>query len=225
MESTKDLATQPTEPAVKKADKVKMLKATVSGSFKTQPGSDKDRCNFSSIQGLMVFEEYDYHISFARRMFPMWLEKNKAYKDKNYEGLIKIYVDDVEEIEGTPLCLHKDIKQMTWAELMSLACYKKLREIPLYKSGDIRRARETAYAMYESKINNKLIIRTTQDMQRFKEKLTERLVTLGDLLEGVEVTGEQVAKALKKCHDMTQNALDPSKSYNFAKLPSLVVDR
>lgn len=222
MESTKTKVETPIE--TKKADKMKMLKATVSGSFKTQPGSDKDRCNFSDIQGIMVFEEYDYYITFAQRMFPLWLEKNKEYKGKNYEGLIKIYVDDVEEIESIPICLHKDIKQMTWAELMSLACYKKLREIPLYKSGDIRKARETAYARYEEKVNGKLVIRTEPDMKRFKEKLIERLVTLGDLLEGAEVSAEQLEEALKKCHNMTLNAIDPTKSYNFAKLSPLFVD-
>jgi len=208
----------------KKVEKVKMMKLTVSGSFKTQPGSDKDRCNFASITGVVEFAPYDYHIQFAQRMLPIWLEKSKKYKDTNYEGYIKVYVDDDEEVEGISACIGKDIKQMDWKELMSLACYKKLREIPLYKSGDIRRARERAYAVYEEKINGKQVLRTAQDMRKFKEKLAVRLVTLGDLMDGAEVTGVQLEEALKKCHNMTQNSIDPSKSYNFAKLPSLFVD-
>jgi hypothetical protein len=190
-----------------------MLKMSVSGSYKTQPASDKDRKQFSDIEGVTPFADHDYYITFAQRIFPVWRDKDEKLKDINYEGLIKIYVDDVEEIEGTPLCLHKNIKKMTWEELQSLACYKKLREIPLYKKGDIRMAREVAYEQYERQVNGKKVLKSTNDLKNFREKLEQK-----------EMTPEEIEVRLSKTFNMTKDSLDPSKSYDFAKLPALYVD-
>ena len=206
-----------TEPKVeKKAEsekaKHKMMLLTLSGSFKTQPGSDVDRCQYNNVKGVVEFAEYEYYIQFGTRMLPVWLAKDKRYMDTNYEGRIKVYVDDSKEVEGTPICLGKDIKEMTWEELMSLACFRKLREIPLYKDGDIRKARERAYIIYEEKINGRKILKNAQELKKFKEKL-----------EQAEYSEVEIEKRVGECLNLTQDEINPIKSYNFAKLPPMIV--
>jgi len=191
-----------------------MLKLKVSGSFKTQPGSDKDRCNFSDVEVIIPLNDWEYHIQHGQRMFPKFLEKNEKYADKNYEGLIKLYVDHVEEIDGEPECLHKDIKQMSWEELQSLACYKKLREIPLYKIGDIRKARERAYEVYTEQVEGRRVFRTVQDLQKFRR----------NMLADDKHTETEVDFLIEKSLNMVVDPERPDKSYNFANLPSLYVD-
>jgi len=190
----------------------KMMELSVSGSFKTQPATDKDRRQFE-VKGICEYAPYDYHVQFAERMLPIWLKKDKRYEGINYEGRIKVYVDDYKETTGVPLCIGKDIKEMTWEELMSLACYKKMREIPLYKDGDIRKARETAYLLYEERINGRKILRTAQDVKKFTEKLRE-----------AEYSDVEIEKRLEECLVLTPNPHVPEKSYNFAKLPSIIVE-
>jgi len=208
----------------KNKETMKMMKMTVSGSFKTSPGTDKDRCNFADLKGLVEFSDYEYYYQIAERMLPIWLAKSTTYKRKNFEGRIKIYVDDVVECEGTPECLHKDIKEMTWEELMSLACYAKIREIPLYKRGDLRKAQEKAYLLYEEKVNGKTIIRTKKDLNKLVKKAERKLEINGEMVEGGEISQSQLEEALKSCINTMQDAVNPLNSYNFAKLPSLFID-
>ena len=190
-----------------------MLKLKVSGSFKTQPGTDKDRCNFSNVEVIIPENKWEYHTSHAQRMFPLALEKDKRYKDKNYEGLIKIYVDNVEEIEGDIICLHKNIKEMSWAELQSLACHKKLREIPLYKSGNLRTAREKAYIVYTEQINKRRVFKQVKDIKKFKEQMVED-----------RYSDPEIEKLVSEALSLIVDPENPKESYNFANLPSLYVD-
>lgn len=187
----------------------KMLKVTVSGSFRTEVATDKNRFNFDGVTGLMPFCEDDYVIGHACRMFPIWLKNDKKIK-ANYEGLVKLHVDSWEEAEGKPICIGKDIKEMSWEELQSLACYKKLREIPLFKQGDLRSAREKAYERYCSAVLGKRVIKTNKELNDFKKELSDK---------GISDIEPYLAKEL----NMVKTD-DPSKSYNFAKLPSIVIE-
>lgn len=201
-----------------------MLKVTISGSFRTQVATDKDRYNFDGISGIMPVLPYYKETeditalnALAERLLPLWLKQNGI--NDNYEGRIKIYIDAVEETTGENICIGKNIKTMNWEELQYLAIYKGLREVPLYKKGDLRSAREKAYERYEAVVNNKTVWKTAKELKTFveeKEKLT--------------VSGEDIAKAIK---DNLSLVVDVSKimsdernpiiSYNFARLDDIIV--
>jgi len=192
---------------------MKMLKATVSGSFRTQIATDKDRHQFSNVSGIIPAHDWEYHIQHAMRMFPIWIENDKNFEDVNFEGIIKLRVDNVEEVDSEPTCLHKNIKELSWEDLQSLACYKKLREIPLYKKGDIRRAREKAYEKYEEIVNGKRVFKTKKQLKDFKSKMEEQ-----GLIEG------EINRMISDALNMITDDENPEKSYNFTKLPDLYVD-
>ena len=199
---------------------MKMLEISVSGSFKTQVASDKERQNFDNIKITMPFCDEDYYIQFSQRLFPIYLRKDKRYNEKNYEGLIKIYIDAVEEMGGKPLCVGKDIKLMTWEELQSLSCYKKIREIPLYKIGDLRHARERAYIRYEEQVNGRRVFRTEQEIIKFKDSVTQELLRLQMNEREIEL---DISKRLSKALSLVVDPNNPMNSYSFMKLPPIVV--
>lgn len=198
---------------------MKMIKLTVSGSFKTEAGSDKNRRAFSNIEIIAPFSTEDYFITHAMRLFPIVHKTNKEIKDVNFEGLIKIYIDDYCEVEAENPCVGKDIKEMTWAELQYLACTMRFREIPLYQVGDLRNAREKAYETYMKVYKKRKVIKTPLDKVKLKEKLLAKYKLLGS--DDAEAN-EQVEKELEEAFDMSINEHNPSLSYNFAKLPKLV---
>lgn len=189
----------------------KQWEVTVSGSFKTQVASDKDRFNFDGITGRIPMCEEVYIKPHAMRMLPMWVREDKKLK-ANFEGAIKVYVDNYTETEGEILCIGKNIKEMSWEELQWLACYKGLREIPLYKKGDLRAAREKAYERYEEVVNGKMVIKTVQQLKSFKEEMAQK----GRFPEEIE-------KMLEKSFNMIIDRDNPTKSYNFAKTPAIIV--
>jgi hypothetical protein len=193
--------------------KMKMLKATVSGSFRTEVMSDKNRHPFDNVKGIIPAHDWEWHITHAQRMFPIWVEKDKQFNGVNYEGIIKLRVDNVEEIEAEPVCLHKDIKEMTWEELMSLACYKKLRGIPHYKKGDIRFAREKAYREYEEHVNGKRVFTSPKELTDFRTKMAEK-----------ELSESEIEGMVRKAFNMVVDLDRPDTSYNFVNLPPLFVD-
>jgi hypothetical protein len=192
---------------------MKMLEATVSGSFRTEVATDKNRHPFDGVKGIIPAHDWEWHITHAERMLPIWIKADDRYKDKNYEGRIKVWVDDVKEIESEPICLHKDIKKMSWEELMSLACYKKLILIPHYRQGDIRTAREIAYREYEEKINGKRVFRNPKELRQFRERMAEK-----------EISEIEIENMIKQSFNMVVTPDRPDTSYNFVKLPSLYVD-
>lgn len=82
----------------------------------------------------------------------------KVFK-KRVDSIHSLYVDSVERNykpkdgkEMKPSCCGKKIKTLTWDELQDMAIMFCLREIPLYRDGDLRQAREIAYRQYCTKI-------------------------------------------------------------------------
>lgn len=197
-----------------------MKKITCSGSFKTNPGTDKGRYDFTDVIGLMPDCEEEYLISHAIRMFPIWKKENKELKKVAFSGLIKLYVDKVEDVGGQPLCAGKDIKKMTWEELQSLACYLKLREIPLYRQGSLRAAQEKAYEVYQRDILEKKVFRTAQDIRVFKEQLRRNLENL--MMKPSEIENK-VEEAVKEGFSMLVNPNDPQNSYSFSRVASVII--
>jgi hypothetical protein len=204
---------------------MKMLKLTCSGRFRTQPAMDKDSVQFQDFTIKIPYlpEELRYApdnkmLQNAKRMFPVSLRSSKL-KDQNYEGLIKLYIDDVEEIEGELKCAGKDVKRMTWEELQEFACYFKLREVPLYHSGGLREACEKAYETYMKVIKKKKVLKTPNDIKALRERMQRKLENTE--YEQHEID-EKIEEAIKDAFNMTENPNNREKSYNFAKLPPLI---
>lgn len=193
--------------------KMKMLKAKCSGRFRTKIATDDGLCEFSDFEVVIPNHEREWHITHAMRMFPVYRENHPKYKDKPYFGIIKLRVDSVEEVEDDVLCLHKNIKDMNWVELQSLACYKKLRGIPLYKKGDIYNAREDAYREYEEKINGKRIFTSQKEIDDFRRKQEEK-----------ELTPAEISLLMSNSLNMVVDPERPDQSYSFSNLPDLFVD-
>lgn len=198
-----------------------MLKITCSGSFKTNPGTDKDRRDFTNVTGLIPNCTEEYHMTNAMRMFPIWKKDHKELKDIPFSGIIKLYIDDVEEVEGQPLCAGKDIKTMTWEELQSLACYKSLRGIPLYRSGSLRAAQEAAYESYQANVLKKRIFKQPRDVADFKETLRRNMENLMLSEDAIE---ERINDEMKTAFNMIVDMHNPQKSYSFAKVDSIIVE-
>lgn len=208
-----------------------MLKITCSGSFRTNAGTDQNRCDFTGITGLLPeivaerlgnLTQEEFYISHAMRMFPIWKKEkeNKEFNDKPYAGLIKIYIDNVEVVEGTPACVGKDIKQMEWEELQELACYLRLREIPLYRAGSLRAAREKAYEMYQSHVLKKRIFKTPREIAMFKENIHRRMEDQMFTQQDIE---ERIEEEMDKAFDMTPDIHNPERGYNFSKLDPIKI--
>lgn len=192
---------------------MKMLKVKVSGSFRTKIATDDGRHPFEGVEGIIPAGDWEWHITHATRMFPIWLKEDKRFEGVNFEGLIKIRVDEVEEVESTPICLHKDIKALNWDELQSLACYKRLRKIPMYQKGDIRRARENAYEAFEEIVNGKRIFKTPKEVSDFRKRMGEK-----------ELNENEIEKMISEALNMVEDPERPDTSYSFLKLPSIYVD-
>lgn len=203
-----------------------MIELTVSGSYRTIAGTDKDRQQFSGIKlvvprcrdGLKE-DKIDTYTSFAVRCFPIARQADKALSKINYEGIIKIFVDDVKPVAGVPLCVGKDVKQMSIEELQHMACCLLLREIPQIHSGNIRTAREKAYITYMKVIKKKKIVKTDGDVKKIEEEIRRQFERAGLTKEELE---EKVEEALKDTFDMRVNIHNPELSYNFAKLKPLI---
>ncbi len=198
---------------------MKLLQLTVSGSFMTEPASDKNRMQFNNVEITCPKVDEAFYLSVAMRLFPIYLRKNKEYSKSNYEGLIKIFVDSVKEIEGDLSFVGKDIKEMSWEELQDMACYFNLREIPLYQAGELRTAREKAYEIFMKVVKKRKVIKSALD----KKILTERIRTrCQSLLMDERETQKVIDEEFSEIFDMTVDPNNLERSYNFAKLPALI---
>jgi len=198
---------------------MKLLKLLVSGSFKTEPASDKNRMPFSGIEIIAPFVKEEYYVTVAQRLFPIALRKNKEFSKINYEGLIKIFVDSVKEIDGELSFVNKDIKEMSWEELQDMACYFGLREIPLYQSGELRTAREKAYEIYMKVIKKRKVIKSALDKKVLTEKVRARCQALA--MDERE-TQEAISKEMENVFDMSVDPNNLERSYSYAKLSPLI---
>lgn len=203
-----------------------MVELTVSGSFKTIAGTDKDRYQFSGIKMIvprckdgLKEDKMDTYISFAIRCFPIARQADKVLSKVNYEGIIKLFIDDIKPVAGTPLCLGKDIKQMTFEELQHMSCCLLLREIPQMHTGNIRTAREKAYITYMKVIKKKKIIKTDADVRKIEDEIRRLFERAGLTKEELD---EKINEAVKDCFDMRVNIHNPELSYNFIKQKPII---
>lgn len=206
----------------KKTEKVTgiMKKITVSGSFRTSPSTDRNRHDFSGVEVIIPNCKEDWIVPHTMRMFPIAKNTNKQLDGKSFNGLIKIYVDGVEEVEGTPDCCGKMLKTLTWEELQSLACVMYMREIPLYRQGSLRAAQEKAYELWQRDVNKRRIFRTVRDISHFKETLRRNLEALMLTNEAVE---ERVKEEVGKAFSMIVNPQNLQESYNFSKVDDIKI--
>lgn len=134
-----------------------MLKVTCSGAFRNN-GEMNDFSDFEMIMPDCPDEWIKSNC--INRCFVRMGEK--AFK-KRIDSIHSLYIDNVERnytpkdkdgkaVKLKPSCCGKKIKSLTWEELQDLAIMFCLREIPLYREGDLRWAREIAYKEYCSKI-------------------------------------------------------------------------
>jgi hypothetical protein len=190
---------------------IKALKLTTAGSFKTEVASDKGRKSFSKVIGFMPFCDPEHLVGNAQRLFAIWVQDSE-YKKLNYEGTIKIHVDDYEACDHYFEFIGKSIKDMNWEDLQYLACYKNIREIPLYRVGELRAAQERAYIEYERRVNNKRIFRTVQDVRKFKDEMLAK-----------DRDEEEISRMMSKSLNLVVDPAHPESSYNFAKMPDIIV--
>lgn len=206
---------------------MKMLRLSISGSFRTEIATDKHRKNYDLITIDIPYCDEEWYIVNSHRLFPICIKKNKKYSNVNFEGVIKIYIDDVQEIEGKIPCIGKDIKLMTWEELQYLACYYQIIEIPLYRKNSLRYTREKAYEMYQLRVLKKNILYDMEAVLRFREDIK----TEGERrrLSESEIQNEfesRISNAFCMVSDpevdvyTNQPIIEP---YNFMKLPSLII--
>lgn len=203
-----------------------MRKVMCSGSFRTSPATDRNRHDFSHVEVLipqMVVDIKDaeqYVIQHTQRMFPIAKTKNKSLEGKSFNGLIKIYIDSVEDVEGEPTCCGKALKSLEWEELQELACMMNFREIPLLRQGSLRAAQEKAYELWQSRIFKKRIFRTQKDINQFKDQLRRNYELL--LLQPDE-SDRRVEEEVAKGFSMIVNPGNPSESYSFSKVDEIII--
>lgn len=201
---------------------VGMIEMRCSGSFKSQPGTDKDRVPFNNVKVVIPYSEKamaddiegeNYRIFYASRMFRMARLQDKECKEHNFEGLIKIYVDDFKHINGKPSCVGKDIKHMEWADLQDLACILPLREIPFLHDGNVRSAKEKAYETYMKVIKKHKVIKTEKDLKVLREDVKMSVERRGMSPQELE---DAINSNMPEVFDMRPGV------YSFNKLPPII---
>lgn len=131
-----------------------LLRVTISGDFRTNGKNGSEIVDFENVVGVMPFCEEDFIMfNVQNRMLQLWLKADKRYT-QHFEMMRTVHIDNVETIEGEPEIVGKNIKEMSWEELQILAAYKHLRNIPAYRTTDLRYAREVAYCEYSRLILN-----------------------------------------------------------------------
>lgn len=126
-----------------------MKKVTISGSYRT---ADRKIIDYSNLTGLVPDCEDDVLDSVVQNRYAkIWLEKDDKYKER-VTGIRECYIDKVEDVDGTPSFIGRDIKEMSFEELQDLATVKGLRSIPLYKAGSLRDAQMKAYKIYSKAV-------------------------------------------------------------------------
>lgn len=148
----------------KKSDKVKALKVTISGSYRT---ANRDIVDFDDVSGIIPFVDEDLAAMHVRGRYAVMWVKNAVDKagaklyPKRIEDMRQVFIDDIEEIEVDEFSyVGKDIKELTFEEMQDLATAKDLRSIPLPKelSGtSLREMREKAYLAYSEKVLGRYI--------------------------------------------------------------------
>ena len=151
--------------------KVKALKVTVSGSYRT---ANKEIVDFENVSGVIPFVEEEIAIMHTQGRYTVTWIKNamnengeKVYPKRTDGYPRQIFVDSIEEVSVDPFSfIGKDIKEMDYAELQDLATMKDLRKIPLPKEisdMSIREMREVAYLEYAVNVDGQYFGDKNQD--------------------------------------------------------------
>jgi len=135
-----------------------MIKVKISGDYKTHTGDVKE----FELEGVMPTpptrdEEGGIHEGYVlshcqNRYFWLWAKK------ANLSGVSTVRtcaLDGIEEVDGRPSYLGKNIKEMEWGELQDLAVATNLLEIPHSQILSKREAREKAYKVYSREVLGK----------------------------------------------------------------------
>lgn len=125
-----------------------MFVITCSGAFR----NNGEMIDFSELKLRMPACSDDWIQSNAmNRCFARQAEK--TFK-KRVDCLHSLYIDEVdkESNKDKPSCAGKKIKALDWDQLQDFAMMFCLREVPLYRSCDLRSARARAYREYCEKI-------------------------------------------------------------------------
>lgn len=129
-----------------------MLRVICSGAFR----NNGEMHDFSDFEIIMPdCPENWIQMNATKRCFARLAEKK--FK-KRVDSIHSLYIDKVEKCKdekAVPSCCGKKIKSLTWDELQDLAIMFCLREIPTFRSGDLRAARIAAYRTYGEKILGK----------------------------------------------------------------------
>lgn len=197
-----------------------MTKLKVSGYFKTEPGTDKNSCVFDNLEIIIPHTNYQFFQRDAMRLLPIALLNDKRYKEKRYEGYSRLDVDGESEIEGKPICVGKNVKEMSWEELQDLSCLYSIREVRLFKSVSLREAREDAYRLYNERVLKKRVFKYEAQVLRYQED--ERQRGERQHADPMEVN-ERIAKVVENSYNMTVYPDNPEKSYSFAKQPAIII--
>ena len=138
--------------------KVKALKITISGSYRT---ATKDIVDFEDVSGVIPFVDEDLAAMHVRgRYAVLWVKAEMKGDEKMYpkrvEDMRQVFIDNIEEIQIDQFSyIGKNIKELSYKELQDLATAKDLRRIQLPKelSGmSLREMRETAYLQYSEHV-------------------------------------------------------------------------
>lgn len=198
---------------------MKAIKLKTSGSFRTEPGIDKNRMPFADLEMIIPAVPEAFYFQSAMRMFPIYLRKDKRFDKTNNEGLIKIFIDQSTEVDFDFGLEGKGIKEMDWVQLQAFASSFKLREIPLYQAGELRTAREKAYLTYLKVIKQKKIIKTVVD----KKQAEETIIARCQILRMTEQEQEaELVKARADWFVAIQDPNNPERSYDFAKVEDII---
>jgi len=139
-----------------------MLRITASGAYYSGAGKrGKDIVDFENVVGLIpVIDRERVQQAVMWRMIQIWISKDKRYYGeeniKRFDLLRVCYIDKIEEVDGKPAIIGKNVKDLDWEGLQDLAVWKNLRKIPNYKTTDLRTARETAYLEYSRLLGRKI---------------------------------------------------------------------
>lgn len=131
-----------------------MLRVICSGAYR----NNGEMNDFSDFEIIMPDCPEDWiQMNATKRCFVRQAEKK--FK-KRVDSIHSLYIDKVEPLKDKdekimPSCCGKKIKSLGWEELQDLAIMFCLREVPTYRSGDLRSARIIAYRTYGNKILGK----------------------------------------------------------------------
>lgn len=142
----------------------KLLKVTISGSFKL---SDGDIESYENVTGIMpALDDDKVQQMVIKRYAKIWIGHAKKKdangnetdepKYKRVQRVREVHIDNVDEapeLSGSRLSyVGKSIMDMNYEEIQDLAAANDLAAVPLYKTGSLVYARRVAFAVYASQV-------------------------------------------------------------------------